>query len=405
MKKLFSLIVLSLLLASCGKEESSPKPQQVEELPQISIDKTPVPVTPPQPKIKLEARQFKDLPNWKNDNLVEALSGFKHSCLKLLKEKGPFLSDSELRIPTAAYQLACQRLINADISTAVEFKYFLESNFLPFLVIADGSDQGKFTSYYEAAINASPIQTGIYKFPIYGKPLDLIEFNPRDFDPSLPSKRLIGRVKDQKLIPYYTREEIEKNNISAPVILWGDSNIDINIMQIQGSAVATLPDGRTVRISYADNNGHPFKGIGSILLEKGYIKPGEATMGNIKKWLKANPEIAAREMRENKRFIFHRISRADGPIGAHGVPLHAGRSLAVDRRYIPLGSLIWLETTGPDREKIEKLVVAQDIGSAIKGPIRGDYFWGSGKDDVLEKAGKMNSAGRYFILIPQNKAN
>lgn len=97
--------------------------------------------------------------------------------------------------------------------------------------------------------------------------------------------------------------------------------------------------------------------------------------------------------------------RADGPIGAHGVPLHAGRSLAVDRRYIPLGSLIWLETTGPDREKIEKLVVAQDIGSAIKGPIRGDYFWGSGKDDVLEKAGKMNSAGRYFILIPQNKAN
>lgn len=220
MKKLFSLIVLSLLLASCGKEESSPKPQQVEELPQISIDKTPVPVTPPQPKIKLEARQFKDLPNWKNDNLVEALSGFKHSCLKILKEKGPFLSDSELRIPTAAYQLACQRLINADISTAVEFKYFLESNFLPFLVIADGSDQGKFTSYYEAAINASPIQTGIYKFPIYGKPLDLIEFNPRDFDPSLPSKRLIGRVKDQKLIPYYTREEIEKNNISAPVILW-----------------------------------------------------------------------------------------------------------------------------------------------------------------------------------------
>lgn len=176
-------------------------------------------------------------------------------------------------------------------------------------------------------------------------------------------------------------------------------------MQIQGSAVATLPDGRTVRISYADNNGHPFKGIGSILLEKGYIKLGEATMGNIKKWLKANPKIAAREMRENKRFIFHRISRADGPIGAHGVPLHAGRSLAVDRRYIPLGSLIWLETTGPDHEKIEKLVVAQDIGSAIKGPIRGDYFWGSGKDDVLEKAGKMNSAGRYFILIPQNKAN
>lgn len=404
MTRLITLFTVFLLLASCGKEEQKKTPP-AEELPQISVDKATQPTTPPRPKIKLEVFQFKDLPNWKNDNLVEALTGFKYSCAKILNEKSPYLSNSELKIPTAAYQLACQKLIASDITTGVEFKYFLESNFLPFLVTVDGNDQGKFTSYYEAAINASPIQTGIYKFPIYGKPLDLIEFNPKDFDASLPDKRLVGRIKDQKLIPYYTREEIERNNITAPVILWGDSNVDINIMQIQGSAIATLPDGRTVRISYADNNGHPFRGIGSILLEKGYLKPGEVSMGNIKKWLNAHPEVAAKEMQVNKRFIFHRISQADGPIGAHGVPLHAGRSLAVDRQYIPLGSLIWLETTGPDREKIEKLVVAQDIGSAIKGPIRGDYFWGSGKDDVLEKAGKMNSAGRYYILIPQNKAN
>lgn len=404
MTRFIPLFAIFLLLASCGKEESNKTPP-TEELPQITVDKTSQPKTPPAPKVKLHAVRFQDLPNWKNDNLVEALSGFKYSCAKILNERGSYLSNSRLKIPTAAYQLACQRLIASDISTAVEFKYFLESNFLPFLVTADGSDQGKFTSYYEAAINASPIQTGIYKFPIYGKPLDLIEFNPHDFDASLPDKRLVGRVKNQKLIPYYTREEIEKNNITAPIILWGDSNIDINIMQIQGSAVATLPDGRNVRISYADNNGHPFRGIGSILLEKGYIKPSEASMGNIKKWLMAHPEVAQKEMLKNKRFIFHRISNADGPIGAQGVPLHAGRSLAVDRQYIPLGSLIWLETTGPDHEKIEKLVVAQDVGSAIKGPIRGDYFWGSGQDEILEKAGKMNSTGRYFILIPQNREN
>ena len=185
-----------------------------------------------------------------------------------MQEKNTYLSNSELRIPTAAYQLACQRLFAADITTAAEFKYYLESNFLPFLVIADGSDQGKFTSYYEAAINASQIQTALYRYPIYGKPSDLIEFNPKDFDASLPDKRLVGRIVDQKLLPYFTREEIERLQIKAPVILWGDSNIDINIMQIQGSAVATLPDGRTLRVSYADNNGHPFKGIGSILLEK-----------------------------------------------------------------------------------------------------------------------------------------
>ena len=153
-----------------------------------------------------------------------------------------------------------------------------------------------------------------------------MNLTPKDFDASLPDKRLVGRIVDQKLLPYFTREEIERLQIKAPVILWGDSNIDINIMQIQGSAVATLPDGRTLRVSYADNNGHPFKRNCSILLEKGYLKPGEVSMGNIKKWLAAHPEIAEKEMRENKRFIFHRISSADGPIGAHGVPLHAGRS-------------------------------------------------------------------------------
>jgi len=403
MTRLFSLFTLLLLLASCGKEDQTP-PKSTEELPQITMNTT-RPTTPPKPNVRLKAFEFKDIPGWKKDNLMEAFEGFKRSCTQILKEKNAYMSNSELRIPTAAYQLACRRLFAADISTDTEFKYYLESNFLPFLVIADGSDQGKFTSYYEAAINASQIQTALFKFPIYGKPTDLIEFNPKDFDPSLPDKTLVGRVINQKLIPYFTREEIERLNIQAPVILWGDSDIDINIMQIQGSAVATLPDGRTVRVSYAGNNGHPFKGIGSILLEKGYIKPGEASMGNIKKWLASHPDIAKKEMRENKRFVFHRISNADGPVGAHGVPLRAGRSLAVDRAYIPLGSLIWLETTGPDREKIEKLVVAQDVGSAIKGPIRGDYFWGSGKDDVLEKAGKMNSAGRYFILIPQNEAN
>lgn len=397
MIRLLTIFCLSLLLVSCGQEEEQKTPPPVTE---SGVTAPSVPER--RPEVALRPASFKQLPNWKNDNILEALSGFKTSCQKILNEKNQYLSNSQLKIPTAAYQMACTKLLSSDITTAVEFRYFLENNFTPYLVTVDGSDQGKFTSYYEAAINASPHQTSIYKFPIYGRPRDLVEFNPHDFDPSLPDRRLVGRVRNQKLIPYYTREEIERNKITAPVILWGDSNIDINIMQIQGSAVATLPDGRKLRVSYADNNGHPFKGIGSILLEKGYIKPGQASMGNIKKWLKMNPEVAEKEMQVNKRFIFHRISTADGPIGAHGVPLHAGRSLAVDRSYIPLGSLLWLETTGPDHEKIEKLVVAQDIGSAIKGAIRGDYFWGSGHDDVLEKAGKMNSAGRYFLLVPNN---
>ena len=124
-------------------------------------------------------------------------------------------------------------------------------------------------------------------------------------------------------------------------------------------------------------------------------------MSHIKKWLQNNPDKADEIYHENDRFIFHRLLNTEGPLGAHGVPLHAGRSLAVDRSYIPLGSLLWLDTTGPDKEPLQKLVVAQDIGSAIKGCVRGDYFWGSGADDVLDKAGRMNSQGRYYLFMPK----
>ena len=132
------------------------------------------------------------------------------------------------------------------------------------------------------------------------------------------------------------------------------------------------------------------------------MQPGQASMGKIKKWLKENPDKAIEPMNKNKRYVFHRLVNADGPIGAQGVSLTSGRSLAVDRTYIPLGALLWLETTGPDKENINKLVVAQDIGGAIKGAVRGDYFWGSGGDEILEKAGRMHAKGKYYILIPNS---
>ena len=193
----------------------------------------------------------------------------------------------------------------------------------------------------------------------------MIEVNLRDFDSSLPAKRLVGRIENKKLVPYFTRDEITKQDLDAPVILWADSYVDIYVMQIQGSAVATLDDSSKVRIGYAENNGRDFKGIGSILLEKGLIEPGKASMGNIKKWLKENYDEALVPMNQNHRYVFHRLSNADGPIGAQGVSLTAGRSLAVDKSFIPLGSLLWLETTGPDKEPINKLVVAQDIGLSL----------------------------------------
>lgn len=371
MKKLLT-ICLCLCLWSCGEEKTEKK------VADITFQKVP----------------FAELANWKNDDVNMAKNAFVASCNKIKFEKNEFLSNSNIKIPTKKYQEICAKLKNQN------FKKFIEENFEPYLIIDNKGSESKFTSYYESAINGSYTKDDKYKFPIYGKPNDLIEFNLADFAPELGSKRFVGRIKNNKLIPYYNRAEIEKSGINAPIILWADSAIDIYVMQIQGSAVATLPDGKKIRIGYADNNGLTFRGIGSILLEKGLIKPGQASMGQIKKWLIENYEIAKEPLNENKRYIFHKIIEATGPIGAQGVPLTAGRSLAVDKSIIPLGAMLWLETTGPHKEKIEKLMIAQDVGSAIKGVVRGDYFWGSG-EEALEFAGKMNSKGRYFILIPK----
>ena len=352
-------------------------------------------------RILLRKANFSSLDSWKTDNFDLLIKGFKDSCSKILLEKNEYLSQAELKIPTSIYQNLCNKYLNNIPQTSEDFRQFIEDNFTPFLVTNNGNEEGKFTSYFESTIKASFTPNKQYKYPVYGKPYDLIEINLTDFDNSLPKKRLLGRIENQKLIPYYTRKEIENKKINAPILLWADSNIDIHIMQIQGSAVAKLDDGKEIRISYADNNGHPFRGIGSILLSKGLIKSGQASMSQIKKWLEENPNQTKENLQENHRYIFHKLSNAEGPIGAQGVALHAGRSLAVDKKYIPLGSLLWLETTGPNKETIKKLVIAQDIGSAIKGIVRGDYFWGSGDDEILEQAGKMNSKGRYFILLPK----
>lgn len=395
MKKIVCTLLFSALLFSCEKKEQ--EQQQTPETPAVSQE---------EPK-ELEIKQvkFSDLKNWNNDNFEEIVKAFKASCARIKYEKNQFLSNSLIQIPTINYQKTCNLFETQNPRNNAEIKDFFEKNFTPYAVYQNGNNNGKFTSYYESALNASYTKDNVYKYPVYGKPADLIEINLKDFDEELPAKRLVGRIQNNKLVPYYTRKEIENSKINAPVLLWADSHIDIYVMQIQGSAVAYMPDGSRVRIGYADNNGHPFRGIGSILLEKGLIKPGEASMGKIKQWLAQNGNLAKENMAENKRYVFHRLVTADGPIGAQGIPLTAGRSLAVDKKFVPLGALLWLETTGPDKEKIEKLVIAQDIGGAIKGAVRGDYFWGSGKDEVLEKAGKMNSSGQYFILIPNNSEN
>lgn len=347
----------------------------------------------------LQKADFSQLTTWSADDGKGFGQALQDVCLKLQGYSSPYLKSEKISYSLKSYQRHCQQLL--EFNTDKEIKSYIEQNFHPYAVVVNGDVSGKFTSYYEATLNASYTRGGKYQYPIYGKPKDLVEINLRDFDSSLPNMRLVGRVKDGKMVKYYTRQEIDEGKLDAPVILWGDDPVDIYIMQIQGAGVATLSDGKEVRVAYADNNGHKFKGIGSILLEKGLIKSGDASMPKIREWLRENGETAKKNMLLNDRFIFHKIVTAEGPIGAMGLPLVAGRSLAVDKNYIPLGSIMWLETKGPDDEPINKLVMAEDVGSAIKGGVRGDYFWGHG-EKALESAGRMNSVGRYFILIPDD---
>ena len=369
------LIFGTLFLSACSKEK---------EVPELELQKT----------------EFSQIETWQDDDALGLYNAFLRSCKILEKKKSEYLNENSLvKINRGDYLRVCDKA--KDVMPA-KFKDFLEAYFDPYLIKYKGDDTGKFTSYYEAEINASNIRDEVYKYPVYGRPYDLVEVNLRDFDASLPAKQIVGRVIDGKLKPYATREEITRDGVNAPVIMWADDEVDVYIMQIQGSAVANMSDGSKMRIAYAANNGHPFRGIGSILLDKGLLDKSKASMGNIKQWLKDNPGLARVNMDENKRYIFHKLGNPEGPVGAMGVPLTPGRSLAVDTDYLPFGALLWLETKQYNGAELNKLVIAQDVGSAIKGAIRGDYFYGSGGDDILEKAGKMNSKGRYFVLIPHH---
>ena len=390
MKKLLILLSLCLLTACPQKKDSEEKNAAPEER---------------APQAELQQVSFAELEDWKNDNFSEMLPNLLNNCNRIAKIKTESIGTGAIKINTLSYQRICNRLETENFADDAQIRNFIESNFTPFAVTDNGNADGKFTSYYESTIKASFEKHDNYKYPVYGKPEDLIEINLKDFDATLPEKRLVGRIEKQKMIPYHDREAIETDGINAPVLMWADNSVDIHIMQIQGSAVAYMNDGQQVRVGFADSNGLPFRGIGSILLENGILPPENINMLAIKKWLNENPQEADYYMRQNRRYIFHKIISESGPVGAFGVPLQAGRSLAVDRSFIPLGSLLWLETYIPDGTPLNKLVIAQDIGSAIKGVVRGDYFWGSGGDEVLDMAGRMNSIGRYYILLPKEQDN
>lgn len=397
-------LALALTLSGCGED---PEEERAEAPGEPGVE-VPSEVPPDAPRILFEPVDFADLPGWSQDAHGEALPALRRSCDRLLsREETRPVGPDGLAGTVADWRGPCEALALVDADYAPGF---FEDWFRPFAVIEPGDDtpdEGLFTGYYEAELEASERPGGDFSYPILALPDDLVTVRLRDFRADLPAERLVGRVEAGRLVPYHDRAAIETGVLdgNAEVLLWAKDPVDLHILQIQGSGRVSLPDGRTQRIGFAGSNGLPFVGIGRVMLDRDLVEPGKASMQHLRAWLQANPEEATEIMRENPRYIFFRRIEGEGPIGALGVPLTPERSLAVDPRLLPLGAPIWLDTTrpGPDDTPLRRLMVAQDTGSAIVGAVRGDFYWGTG-EAALDEAGRMAERGRYWLLLPKTVA-
>lgn len=344
--------------------------------------------------ISLQKVSFHSLPGWHQDRTIEqAFIAFKKSCPVLLNGN----PNRTIGFGTKAkdWHPVCKHALKNQLKTDTETRAFFEEYFMPYKVRYGYKDKGIFTGYYESELRGSLKKTGKYIHPIHRPPKDL---ECPASDNQCGYRGIFGGLR-----PYYTREAIHKGALDRKSleIIWVDDPVEIFFMHIQGSGRVILEDGRVVRLKYAGSNGHPFVPIGRVLLNSGHLNGKNMSMQSIRRWMSDNPDQAAILMSKNPRYIFFKEFFGEGPLGCIGVPLTPERSLAVDRAFIPMGAPIWLNTNYPENHfKMQRLLVTQDTGSSIKGPIRGDFFWGYGKD-AMEKAGKTKLNGEYYIFLPR----
>jgi len=335
--------------------------------------------------LNLQPVSFDALPGWRDDGMAEALPALRRSCDKITAMPGHKSLGDGLAGTASDWTGACGALRRVQPDNSAAARLWAEQWLQPYRVTAGGSAEGVFTGYCEAELKGSRRQGGPYQTPIYARPAGW---------PANPA--------GQKLP---TRAEIEGGALSgkAQVLLWVDDPVDAHILSIQGSGRVVMDDGTSVQVGYDGNNGQEWVGLGKILGRHGLLAPGESNMPSIRAWLKSHPAQAPALMAENPRYVFFRMLNGDGPVGAMGVPLTAGRSLAVDTKYIPLGVPLWLDTTDSAGRPLRRLMVAQDTGKAITGPVRGDFYWGPG-ETAFNSAGRMNSRGGYYLLLPRQRS-
>lgn len=363
---------------------------------------------PAEPFFTLKPTTFERLSGWKADNYSDVLAVFLKSCEKLRalppdQKFGPRPAQGRV----SDWLSICDSGARIRPGNETEALYFFESRFTPYLALNNWTPEGLITGYYEPELRGAWQPDSVHRYPIHTRPEDLISVDLGKFRPEWKGRHIAGQIAGNKFVPYATRGEIDNGALQGRQLelLWVDNPLDAFFLHIQGSGRVVMPDGSVVRVGYAGRNGHRYTPIGRELVAAGVLPMEKVSMQSIRAWLAANPLAAVKIMERNKSYVFFRVIKGDGPIGAQGVVLTPGRSLAVDRKYIPLGVPIWLNTVEPGKSKkpLRRLVISQDSGSAIKGPIRGDLFFGFGNAAGI-KAGQMKEAGTYYLLLPKTAA-
>ena len=261
------------------------------------------------------------------------------------------------------------------------------------------------TGYYEPKLHGNRSRTSRFRYPLYAAPDYLLQIDLGEAYPQLKDLRLRGRLQGKRVVPYYNRAEIDAGagSFKGRELFWVENAVELFFLQIQGSGRIELPDGKLVKVGYADQNGYPYVSIGKKLVEMGELKLEEASMQGIKVWAEQHPDRLGALLAQNPSYVFFRElpNGLSAPLGALGVPLTGEYSLAVDARTIPLGAPVFLATTYPnDNAPLNRLMLAQDTGGAIRGAVRADFFWGFG-EQAAAQAGKMKQQGRMWVLFPK----
>ncbi len=363
----------------------------------------------------LQPVSFSQMPGWASNHSAKALTAFVVSCDRIQyfppdQSLGGAGEAATLGGKAGLWGPACAAAKDVPPADDAAARRFFEQRFQPYLVTQSGNTDALVTGYFEPEVKGSTSRGGDYQTPLLGLPPDLVTVNLGAFDPAKKGETLVGRLDGHQIRPYYDRFQIENGALDADslAIAWVADPVDAYFLQIEGSGRIDLPNGSVMRVAYAGKNGRPYVPIGRVMVQEKLLAPNDVTEQSIRAWLEAHPDRAAGIMDQNPSYVFFRtapqLSDAAGPLGALGVSLTPGRSIAVDKSFLPLGAPVWLSTTDPvTHAPLQRLTVAQDLGSAINGPLHADVFFGSGTEAAV-KAGAMDASGTLYVLLPRPEA-